>query len=60
MVFKDRNVADRAGHSDDEGKDRFLKTLKSNIVISTRINASSTALSDMSCTRIIEIKPFKP
>ena len=60
MVFKERNVADGVGHSDDEGKARFLKTFKPNVVVSTRVNPSSKAPSDMSCTRIKELKPFKP
>jgi len=36
MVFKDINVADRVGRSDDEGKVRFWTTFKSNIVISVQ------------------------
>jgi hypothetical protein len=54
VVYKDRKVADRVSHSDDEGKARFLKTFKSNVLISTRVNPSSKALSDMPCTRLIE------
>jgi hypothetical protein len=53
MVFKDRNISDKVSHNDDEGKTRFLKSVKSNIVISTMVNSSSKARTFQTC-RVLE------